>query len=84
MANFFVRLINYFISGVGSALSWVIGLFPDSPFEVTAVPSSIDIGFITYVIPFPTMISHMAILVSAIAIYYTWRIVARWLKVARN
>lgn len=84
MANFFVKLINYFISGVGAAFSWLISLLPDTPFKAETVPGSVDLGYVTYVIPFPTMISHLALLLAAITIYYVIRVAARWLKVARD
>ena len=85
MANFFVGLINYFIAGVGVALSWVISLFPNSPFSTPAgPPGSVNLGYVTWVIPFPTMLSHMALLLSAIIVYYGIRVVARWVKIARD
>lgn len=85
MANFFIKLINYCISGAGAAILWVIGLLPDSPFSAPAgPPRSVDLGYVTWLIPFPTMIAHMLVLLGAIAIYYIIRVAARWVKVARG
>lgn len=85
MANFFIRLINYFIVGVGASFSWVLSLLPNSPFGSPATkPNAIDLGYVTWIIPFPTMISHLAVLIGAILGWYTIRVAARWLKVARD
>jgi hypothetical protein len=85
VANFFIRLINYFIAGVGSALTWLLELLPESPFSSPATkPSSIDLGYVTWLIPFPTMIGHLAVLITAITVWYSVRVAARWLKVAKG
>lgn len=85
MANFFIKLVNYLISGVGAALTWVIGLLPDSPFSSPAAPpGAVNLGYVTWLIPFPTMMAHMLVLLGAIAIYYIIRVAARWVKVARG
>lgn len=85
MADFFVKLINYIIAGVGSAFAWVIGLLPDSPFSSPAGPPGVvDLGYVTWLLPFPTMMAHMLVLLGAIAIYYVIRVAARWIKIARG
>lgn len=85
MANFWIRLVNYCIAGIGSSLSWCLALLPESPFgSPAAKPDSLDLGYITWIIPFPTMLGHMAALIGAILIWYSIRIAARWLKVARG
>jgi len=85
MANFFVQLINYCISGAGAAILWVINLLPDSPWaDPTSPPGSINLGYITWLLPFPTIIAHYAIFLGAIGIYYVIRVAARWVKVARS
>lgn len=85
MANFFIRFINYLIAGIGEVFSWAIALLPDSPFSVPASPpGSINLGWLSWFIPFPTMIAHVILLVTAIGIYYAIRVVMRWVKVARG
>lgn len=85
MANFWIRLINYCIASVGSTLTWCISLLPESPFgSPETKPDSVDLGYITWIIPFPTMIGHLAVLIAAITVWYSIRIAARWLKVARE
>lgn len=85
MADFFVKLINYFIAGAGQAILWVINLLPDSPWSDPArPPGSINLGYVTWLIPFPTMIQHFLLMLGAIAIYYVIRVAARWIKIARG
>jgi len=85
VTNFFIRLLNYCIAGVGSALSWCLALLPESPFgNPASKPSSIDLGYVTWLIPFPTMLSHLAVLIGAITVWYSIRVAARWLKVAKG
>lgn len=85
MANFFIRLINYVLSAIGAALTWVVDLFPESPFaDPASPPGSIDLGFVTWLIPFPTMILHLGLLLTAIGTYYLIRVAARWVKIARD
>lgn len=85
MADFIIKIINYIIAGIGAALSWLLDLLPNSPFgNPAASPGSINLGYITWLIPFPTMFVHLLGLVGAISIYYVIRVAARWIKIARN
>ncbi|MGE6579374.1 hypothetical protein ACQKFM_31260 [Paenibacillus xylanexedens] len=85
MIDFIIKACNYLIANIGFALTWLLELLPDSPFATpSAPPDSIDLGWLTWVIPFPTMFTHLAVMVAAIGIYYTIRVAARWIKIARN
>lgn len=85
MANFFIRIINYVISACGSALLWMLDILPDTPFQdPNNVPPTLDLGYITWIIPFPTMILHLTLLLSAIGSYYTLRVIMRWIKMSRS
>jgi len=62
-----------------------VSLLPDSPFAVPSKPpSSIDLGYVTWLIPFPTMIAHFLLLLAAIVTWYSYRVLARWIKAARS
>lgn len=80
------EFINFLIDSVAGAIDWVLGLFPRSPFQNmnSSKPEIINLGHITWFIPFSTMILHFSVLATAIGAYYTYRIVARWLKVVRS
>lgn len=83
MADFFIKLINYIIAGVGAGLTWILALLPMSPFsEPLAPPGLINLGWITWLLDFPTWIKITGGVLIAIAIWYGIRIAARWLKLA--
>ncbi|WP_138756555.1 hypothetical protein [Paenibacillus sinopodophylli] len=85
MFNWVVSFINTVIRSVGAALVWVIALFPTSPFgSPSSPPSSVNLGWITWLIDFPTMIVHLVSLLGIIILYYIVRIAARWLKVVKD
>ncbi|MCL6587670.1 MAG: hypothetical protein K6T72_14365 [Anoxybacillus sp.] len=81
-----IDFVNFLIRSVASALSWAFSLFPDSPFLNLRdpVPSGVNISWITWFIPFPSMILHFSLFLSALTVYYVVRVVARWLKVIRS
>ena len=85
MIDWVLQLINYLIAGIGITLSWVMQIFPDSPFgEPAAPPANVKIEWITWLIDFPTMILHAVGLTTAVLVYYAIRVVARWIKLVRN
>ena len=85
LSDFIIDILNYLIVGVGTVLSWIVQFFPDSPFsEPDLPPDTINLGFITWLIPFPTMIQHAIGLAGAILIYYSIRVLARWIKLIRS
>lgn len=85
LSNFIVDIINYLILGIGTTLGWIVSFFPDSPFsEPSAPPDTVNLGWITWLIPFPTMILHAIGLASAILVYYSIRVLARWIKLIRS
>lgn len=83
MGAWFASAVNWLINGIGAALLWVINLLPDSPFaSPSAPPSSLNLGYVTWILDFPTWLSHLAVLLTAIITFYSIRVAARWLKVA--
>lgn len=82
-----VRIIGqWLIDGLAVVLGWIISILPDSPIsEFNAeTPDNVVLGYITYFIPFPTMLLHFTAILSCIAIYYVYRVIARWLKLVRG
>lgn len=77
--------INFLILGVGTTLDLILSLFPSTPFSrPVAPPSSVNLGWITWLVPFPTMMLHATLLGSTILIYYSIRVLARWVKMVRS
>lgn len=85
MGTFFINLINSIIKGLAVSITFIVGLFPESPFDGPATPpDSINLGWITWILDFPTWIVHFSLLLTSIGIYYVVRIAARWLKAVRS
>lgn len=84
--QFLIDFFNWLISGAADSITWVLGLLPQSPTSswVNDPPQNVTLSYITWFIPFPTMILHFAVLLTAIGIYYVIRIILRWLKVVRG
>lgn len=78
MGQFFIELLNLIIKGFGVVLQGLIALFPDSPFRTApTVPGSVNLGYVTWLIDFPTMLGHLALLLAAVITYYAIRVVAQ-------
>jgi hypothetical protein len=80
--NWIIGATNIVIKGLGQTLQMIFYFFPDSPFAVPVLPpGTINLGYITWLIPVGLMIEHLLALLTAILVFYAIRIVARWVKV---
>lgn len=81
MGNFFITLINFIISALGTILNAMFSVLPNSPFT-TFNNSSVSnyLGGLAWIIPFDGIISVCELWLSAILVYYGYQIVMRWLK----
>lgn len=81
-----VDFANFLIRSVASVFSFAFSLLPNSPFLSLrgAVPSNVNISWLTWFIPFPSMILHFSLFLSALAVYYVVRVLARWIKLVRG
>lgn len=81
-----IKFVNLLIRGVAEVFGWLLLLFPDTPFpDPEKMPDGgVNLGWITWLLDFPTWILHFALLLTAIATYYGVRMVARWVKVVRG
>lgn len=85
MGQFFIDLINLCIAGLGAVLSSLLAVFPDTPFETPdSAPSAIKLGYVTWLLDFPTMLAHFGAFLVAVVSYYAIRVIARWLKMVRS
>lgn len=84
--DIYISFFNWILDGLSSGINWVVALLPHSPVQAwsNSVPSNVTLGYITWFIPFPTMLLHFAILLTAIGLYYVYRVVGRWLKMVRS
>lgn len=85
LADFFTGLIQWVIDAIGSGLSWIVNLFPMSPFgQPTTPPDAINLGWITWLFDFPTWIAHFSVILTCFLSYYGLKVAARWLKLVRS
>jgi len=85
MAGFFTGLFQWLINALGAALIWLIDLFPDSPFSAPSTPpDAVNLGWITWLLDFPTWIAHLTVILSCFLSYYSVKVAARWLKMVRS
>lgn len=62
-------------------LSWVLAFLPDSPFQMISNNPAVKwLPYVNWFIPVSFMISTMELWLSAIAIYYIYSMILRWVK----
>lgn len=84
MYSFVINLINALIRGLGKVLTFLFAVFPDSPFQKYIVQNDDVLPYlkmINYFVPVSAILITFQALLFAVAIYYIYQIVARWLKV---
>ena len=73
--------INWLFEILAQVLSWVVNLLPNSPFTaISNTPIAPYLGFINWFIPFDFVITTLTLWLSAIAIYYVYSVILRWVK----
>jgi hypothetical protein len=84
--DIFIDFVQWFIDGFAESIDWLLGYLPKSPTSsfVNATPSNLNLGYVTWFLPYPTMILHFTAILAAISIYYVYRVIGRWLKVVRS
>jgi hypothetical protein len=82
----FIDFLDWVLSGLTQGIIWLLDLLPVSPFASwrTDPPPEVNLGYITWFIPFPTMLVHFAGFLVVVGVYYLYRVLGRWLKVVRN
>ena len=73
------------LDGIGqaieNALEWLVNLLPDSPFRMldnTTIQPYLK--YINWVIPIDFMLDTLTLWLVAVAGYYCWSVVLRWIK----
>lgn len=73
MDSIFSNLIN--------ALTWVIELLPNSPFQAI---SNADVnefmGGLNWIIPLDKIVAELELWLTAVVIFYTYQIILRWIR----
>lgn len=85
LGDFIITIINYLLNGINIVLGWIINLFPDSPFsQPLQIPEGVQLGWIAWFFPFKAALIHASLLATAILTYYAYRVLARWIKLAKG
>lgn len=78
LSSFLQLLINVF----GGSISFVVNVFPSSPFTILATDSDISIllSKINFFIPVYDFVSLLESWLVAVSAYYVYSVWARWIK----
>jgi hypothetical protein len=70
------------INWLNNALGWVFGFLPDSPFQslLSNTPVAEYLGYVAYFVDISFIINAFNIWLAAIAVYYIYMAVLRWVK----
>ena len=81
MGNFVIEILNYIIKSLGSLLSVIFGILPSSPFQILNNSVIADyLPYINYFVPISEVIVILQVWVTAIGVYYIYKLVLRWIK----
>lgn len=81
MVNFIIGFINLIIKALGSVLSFLFGILPNSPFKIIDnSPIAEWLGTLNFFVPVSEIIAICEVWLVAIGIYYIYQIVLRWVK----
>ena len=76
-----VTIINGLIKIISSGLTWVIILLPNSPFQAFSTSSiSEHLSALSWLVPVSSMITLGTAWLSAIGVYYIYKVALRWIK----
>lgn len=79
--DIFANIWDWLSETVQNALEWVVNLLPDSPFKMlSTTPIAKYLKYINWIIPIDFMINVLTLWLVAIAAYYVWSVVLRWIK----
>lgn len=82
IADFFIKLVNLIISGIGFLGSSVFNLLPSSPFldlDLRLIPDNL-LNNLSWIIPFNTIITILNSSLLVVGLYYLYQIILRWVK----
>lgn len=83
--TFIVKFLNALIKGLGKALSVIMFLFPNSPFQkifgaIEKSPIAKFLGTMNYFLPIAEIVAVGVTYLACISVYYVVSTAARWVK----
>lgn len=84
ITDFIVYIINKIIYIVGVVLNTIFGLLPNTPFTISDTSVLAEyMGYLNWIIPVDKILIVTMAWLTAIALYYVYQIVLRWIKAIR-
>ena len=82
LINALVWVINKAIQSLGDIIRLFLSLLPDSPFQAAEIPVSVltRLGHLNWLVPVNKIIGVMSLWLVAIASFYLYQIILRWVK----
>lgn len=79
--DIFQQIWDWICGVCTDALEWVVGVLPDSPFQMLAnSPIKPYLGYINYFVPVDFIVNALSLWLVAVGGYYLWSIILRWIK----
>lgn len=75
-----IALINKVIAAAGKTLTILFSWLPESPFIGLIGSAAQWIDYINYVVPVYSIVMHLTLYLSAVAVYYVVRVAMRWVN----
>lgn len=77
----FHSIFDWLGNALNDMLGWILFMLPDSPFKLLSKsPISQYLGYINFFVPVDFILSILGAWISAIAIYYGYKIILAWIK----
>lgn len=76
-------VLSQIVDWLNNALGWVFGFLPDSPFQNLLVNTPVDdyLGYVAYFVDISFICNAIDLWLAAIAVYYVYMAILRWIKV---
>lgn len=77
----FRQIFDWLGGALNDVLGWVLVMLPDSPFKfIQKTPFAKYLGYINWFVPVDYILSILAAWISAVGIYYGYKIILAWIK----
>lgn len=82
IADILITVLNYIIAGFAYIANGILAVLPNSPFQMISNSGVAEyLGYLNWIIPVETLLTIAFYWVTAIAVYYLYSVILRWIKV---
>lgn len=76
-----VNVLESLMGNLMAALTWVIELLPNSPFQaINNADVEGYLGTLNWFIPIDKIVAELELWLSAVIIYYAYQVILRWVR----